>query len=65
MGIGLDDCKELCNENNACESFVYQNKNKGCYLKDKELIGTEPIARKDPTFFSVRKICGKGNKTLI
>ena len=63
MGINLDECKELCNENNTCQSFVYHTKKNGCYLKDKELIGTEPLAREDPEFFSVRKIC-EGQRTL-
>ena len=75
MGIDLDECKELCNEKNECRSFVYQKmgkgkdgekiEKKGCYLKDKELIGTEKPVRKDPDFFSVRKVCKKGNGTLI
>ena len=67
MGINLDECKQLCNDNNECQSFVYQIKKgkkpkKGCYLKDKELIGTEPLVKVNPNFFSVRKICKKGNR---
>jgi hypothetical protein len=65
MGIDLDGCKELCNENNACQSLVYQTKKKGCFLKDKKLIGTEQLVRKSSKFFSVRKICEKGNRSFI
>ena len=65
MGINLYECKQLCNEKNECQSFVYETKNRGCYLKDKELIGTEPLVKVNPKFFSVRKICKKGNIILI
>ena len=63
-GITLNDCKELCNANIACESFAYAAKKDTCYLKDKKLTGTEALAEESTQYFSVRKTCQKGNRAL-
>ena len=64
MGVNMGECKILCKENDACKSFVYEKINKGCYMKDKELDGTEPLEKVTAKRFSVRKICEIGNRHL-
>lgn len=64
MGIKLSECKELCNANSACESFVFGGKKKACNLKDKKLLATEKLEYESPYYFSVRKTCKEDEQNL-
>ena len=58
----LNDCFDLCQETEKCESLLYHRKNKQCTLTDSKLDGTEAIVKKNSIYFSVYKECREGNQ---
>ena len=60
FGKSLDECKARCSGTNKCGSFAYCPGNKGCYLKDKKLTGSEPTrSHNDCTTYY--RTCAAGN----
>ena len=56
-GKTLEQCKKLCNEYTACNSFAYNNFE--CHLKDKCIAASEP-QKENGDFRTYYKICDQG-----
>ena len=59
-----EECIEACKEYEPCQSFLYHNKSKTCFLKDKQLNGNETVKEGSQNFFSTYKTCKLGNTLL-
>ena len=61
----LETCTSLCDEHTKCKSLLFHSKQKACTLKDKLLDGSEPIVKKNKSFFSVFRSCRQGKYFLV
>ena len=63
--VSYDDCTRRCNDYEPCQSFMYNNKKKACYFRDKQMTGNETLMNENPNYFSAYKSCIIRNSILI
>ena len=61
-GVTYEDCKEICINDDKCNSFIYGKSKKQCSFWAKKLFGNELLIKKNPYFYSSYKSCSRGGK---
>lgn len=56
-GATYEDCKEICINDDSCNSFTYSKSKMECYFKDKKLFGNEQLVKWSNWFYSAYKVC--------
>ena len=57
LNVTYDECIRRCNDYEPCQSFIYDNKKKNCWMMDKQINGNETLLNENKNFFTAYKIC--------
>lgn len=60
--VTYEECKEICIDDDKCNSFTYHMWKRECFFMDKKLFGNEQLDKENMSFYSAYKVCTKEGK---